>query len=358
MIGPRRLKNALCSLLRPAHSVLYMEDDQANWVLKWEKLSLRDVANSLGVTTRLGLPAGMLRQCVFYSSKYFLMEPEPYFRFGRRIGTSYFHGYPGRGSNSADVCFANLKQYHERVSRIQVSHQYMRTVLLETGIAPDKLHLIPIGVNPDLFSVQTPESKRAARDKYSIPQNAVVVGSLQKDGKGWGDGMEPKSIKGPDVFLDTVAILRQSVPELHVLLSGPSRGYVKQGLENLNIPYTHVFLRDYPEINNLYNCLDLYIVASREEGGPKAILESMACGVPLATTRVGQAVDLVRHGENAFLADVEDAEALAHYSLTALSDSEVRQRFLEHGLQTVRENTYEAQTPLWKKFFTGFVRLK
>ena len=45
-------------------------------------------------------------------------------------------------------------------------------------------------------------------------------------GVGWGDGLEPKLIKGPDVLLQTVALLRQRIPELFVLLSGPARGYV------------------------------------------------------------------------------------------------------------------------------------
>jgi len=45
----------------------------------------------------------------------------------------------------------------------------------------------------------------------------------------------------------------------------------------------------------MLQALDLYIVASREEGEPKAILESMASGVPLVTTEVGQAMDFVEH---------------------------------------------------------------
>jgi glycosyltransferase involved in cell wall biosynthesis len=41
--------------------------------------------------------------------------------------------------------------------------------------------------------------------------------------------------------------------------------------------------------------MDIYIVTGWHEGGPKAVLESMAAGVPLVTTRVGQAMDLVQN---------------------------------------------------------------
>ncbi len=59
-----------------------------------------------------------------------------------------------------------------------------------------------------------------------------------------------------------------------------------------------------------YEAIDLCIVASRDEGGPRAVLESMAIGVPLVTTRVGQAADLVRHEENGWMVEVEDVDGL------------------------------------------------
>jgi glycosyltransferase involved in cell wall biosynthesis len=231
----------------------------------------------------------------------------------------------------------------------------MQNLILATGIDSAKVFLIPIGINPDFFSPQTPASRQVSREKYGIPQSAVVVGSFQKDGDGWGEGLTPKLIKGPDVFLQSADILKKSVPELFVLLSGPARGYVKKGLEELRIPYKHVYLEHYPQINELYHCLDLYIVASREEGGPKAILESMASGVPLVTTRVGQAMDMVVHGANGFMVDVEDAEGLAFSAQRILSDSDLRQSTVANGLRTMRRHTYTAQMPLWQKFFAGFV---
>ena len=182
-----------------------------------------------------------------------------------------------------------------------------------------------------------------------------ILGSFQKDGEGWGEGLEPKLVKGPDTFLEMVRILKGSVPELFVLLSGPARGYVKKGLGELKIPYKHVYLENYPEISQLYQCLDLYIIASRQEGGPKAILESMACRVPLVTTRVGQAMDLVKHEENGLMVEPEDSEALAFYAVKVLSDSTLRNCMTEKASITAGGNTYLAHVPLWKKFFTGFV---
>jgi glycosyltransferase involved in cell wall biosynthesis len=75
----------------------------------------------------------------------------------------------------------------------------------------------------------------------------------------------------------------------------------------------------------------------------------MASGVPVVSTRVGQAAELVRDGENGWLVDVEDAEALAA-RLAGVDGSTVAA-----GLETARANAYEQQLSLWRKFFDGFV---
>lgn len=133
----------------------------------------------------------------------------------------------------------------------------MRDIVLSSGIAPEKVFLIPIGINLSYFRMQTPESRKKTRLKYGIPESAVVIGSFQKDGVGWDEGLEPKLIKGPDVFLKTIEILKPRIPELFVLLSGPARGFVKQGLERLGVPYCHCFLERYPEIGQLFQAWDI-----------------------------------------------------------------------------------------------------
>ena len=52
--------------------------------------------------------------------------------------------------------------------------------------------------------------------------------------------MNPKLIKGPDVFCDVIERLAKDLP-VHVLLSGPSRGYVKARLTKLTFPSRIVF---------------------------------------------------------------------------------------------------------------------
>ena len=183
--------------------------------------------------------------------------------------------------------------------------------MLEAGVEPSAVHVIAIGIDIEHFPLVTPESRAAARAALDLPADAFVVGSFQKDGVGWGEGLEPKLVKGPDVLVAALERVAAEIPELHVLLTGPARGYVRGELERRGIAYRHTVAQSRSELATAYHALDAYVVASRQEGGPKGVLESLAAGVPLVSTRVGQAPSIVRDGETGLLVDVDDVEAIA-----------------------------------------------
>jgi glycosyltransferase involved in cell wall biosynthesis len=232
----------------------------------------------------------------------------------------------------------------------------MEELVLGEGVPAEKVFRIPIGVDTDRFRLRTADERSTARRALGLPGTAFVAGSFVKDGLGWGDGLEPKPIKGPDVLLEALERLREQVPELVVLLTGPARGYVSAGLERLGVPYRHLLLPGLDAVAAAYRALDVSVVASRDEGGPKAVLESMASGVPVATTRVGQAADLVRHGENGFLVDVEDAAGLAaSASVVASTDAAALAPLVDAARKTAESCSYHALRTRWRQLLHGFV---
>lgn len=339
------------------YSRLILYGDSSGWVLDWEMRELKAICGKLGLPVVNPLwKHARHPQSIFYSNQFFLQNDDWLNQLPHRIGLAYFHGLPGTGNEGFDRVYANLKKHHEKLARIQVSHTEMRNAVLQAGIDPAKVFQIPIGINMSFFPFRNDVMKTIARQQLGVPQSAFVIGSFQKDGVGWDEGLQPKLEKGPDVFVKTVNRLKAHIPQIHVLLSGPARGFVKKGLAEAGIACTHVYLKDYPDIARLYQALDLYIVASRQEGGPKAILESMASGVPLITTRVGQAMDLVLHGKNALMTDVEDVDALTACVLQVYrSDSETLAPMLAVGRATAEANSYDNQIPLWAAFMKGFV---
>jgi glycosyltransferase involved in cell wall biosynthesis len=341
------------------YSRLILAGDNVGWSLDWDMRELRNTASRLEIRTVSRLWNHCATpQAIFLAGQFFLTN-EDWLAIPHRIGFSYFHGLPNTGDKSFDAVYAGLCRNHNHIARIQVSHSQMRDAVLQTGIDPAKVHLIPIGINLSYFHYRDMQLRHKQRNSLGIPESAFVIGSFQKDGNGWGEGLEPKLIKGPDIFVQTIEALKESIPELFVLLTGPARGYVKAGLERLKIPYRHLFLKDYPDVGQIFPALDLYLVTSRQEGGPKAVLESMASGVPLVTTRVGQAMDIVKHGQNGWMVDIEDIDGLAHWAkYVHQNQGHALDVILQNGYQTTVENSYEAQIPQWREFMKGFVEWK
>lgn len=340
------------------YSRLLLIADQNNWVINNEIRELRKISSSLGIKTPNSRLFSIIRnQTVFFGNYFDVLLHDNILRSKNRLGTAYFHGKPGTGVDGFDRCYENLIKYHNKISRIQVSYSEMEEIILETGISSDKVFRIPIGINTDFFTFQSPESKIKARQEYGVPVDAMVVGSFQKDGDGWGEGMSPKLIKGPDIFLKVVEMVKRNVPELFVLLSGPARGYMKRGLDQIGIPYKHVYLENYQDIGKMYHALDAYLVSSREEGGPKAVLESMATGIPLVTTRVGQSMDLVEHEKNGWILESTNIEGLAHYLTYVLDNRRSIGSVLAKARSVAEANTYTSQSPAWKDFMEGYVNM-
>jgi len=212
--------------------------------------------------------------------------------------------------------------------------------LRELGFDKNKIVVIPLGVDLYHFKKLNEKKKKSLKKKFNIPDNKIIIGSFQKDGVGWGAGLEPKLIKGPDIFCEVAKNLSE-VYDIHIFLTGPARGYVKKQLEASNIPYTHKFLDNYLDIVDCYNILDLYLVTSRAEGGPQAILEGMATGVPLVTTNVGMVPLVVQHGFNAFVTDINDVNQLYQYSTELIKNKELREKIIANGLKTVQNYSWE-----------------
>jgi glycosyltransferase involved in cell wall biosynthesis len=338
----------------PPHTRLFAVGERTGWSVDEDARHLESTARRLRFEVA---PADWARfadrQSVFLSSHFQALSPA-WLESSHRLGTAYLHGRPGTpGYPEFDRVFEALQAAPERFARIQVTHVEMRDVVLEAGVEPSRVHLIPIGIDLENFPLVDPDARLRARAALDVPASAFVVGSFQKDGVGWGGGLEPKLVKGPDVLVVALERVKAEAPELFVLLTGPARGYVRRELERLAIPYRHVLAKSRAELARAYHALDAYVVASRQEGGPKAALESMASGIPLVSTRVGQAPALVEDGENGWLVDVGDGQALADRAIRIREG--VEPRVVQAGRETAERNAIERFDPSWSTLLDGFV---
>jgi hypothetical protein len=140
-------------------------------------------------------------------------------------------------------------------------------------------------INENLF--YNIPNKNSLRIKYQIPVNSYCIGSFQRDTEGKNKCMKPKLSKGPDIFVKNAIDIKLRHDNLIVILTGRKRNYIIEELEKNSINYKYFQMTTTNELNELYNCLDLYIVSSRVEGGPRAILECGISKTPIISTNVG-----------------------------------------------------------------------
>lgn len=316
VIGPRMAARLRLRAIDPAPVHFVVEE--ADWAIRRVGTGVRDGIERIrpGGVTLTTNAADAHRRIVHFGSQYMWISWGPHLSRSNRFVTSFFHGKPEDGPEVArhiERFLASVPRLH----RIVASNGLLRERLIGWGVPAEKIEQIPIGVDTALFTPADAAARAQARTRFGVPANALCIGSFQKDGVGWGDGMEPKLIKGPDLFADAVAELAKDL-SVHVLLTGPARGYVAARLEAAGVPYTHDYLQDYADLRHAYHALDLYLVTSREEGGPMALMESMSARVPVVSTPVGMAPDLIRHGETGWLADI-DASRIAAMARTALA---------------------------------------
>ncbi len=185
----------------------------------------------------------------------------------------------------------DLQEFKDRDKYVSEYHVISKKTIAQIDKLTDKeITYIPFWVNQDQwFEI---EDKNTLRNKYKFNDEQYLVGSFQRDSEGSNPDL-PKLIKGPDQFMTIVKHLNKIKPNLSVVLTGKRRNYIINELKKEKINFSYFEMVDISKLNELYNLLDLYIVSSRVEGGPQAIVECGITKTPIISTNVGIAGDIL-----------------------------------------------------------------
>lgn len=213
-----------------------------------------------------------------------------------------------------------LQKAKKYVNIFVYANSKQKRVLLEEGVRENQLYFNPFYVDENLFKKINLSKKKIAQHfniDYALLSNRFLIGSFQRDSLG-GALDTPKWQKNPDMLIDILKKLNSKNTLL--LLAGPRRHYIINQCRKYKIPYFFIgderyidkkeddLLVNAIEIEDmpyLYNLIDLYIVSSKSEGGPKAIPESVLSGCKILSSDVGFAKDLL--DEQSIYTSADDA---------------------------------------------------
>jgi glycosyltransferase involved in cell wall biosynthesis len=232
----------------------------------------------------------------------------------RRARTVVFYTHP---SEPALLDPGVVRVLRRAGAIVSMSSQH-RLSLIEAGLNPSQVHVLIPGVDPQRYSFH------------------------ERGGGAIGFSSSFYDRKSPEVILE----ICRALPERSFRLLGRNwpRWNRFQDLASLpNFEYVELHTTDYP---SFYSTLDVFVSPSRLEGGPMPLLESMMANVVPVASETGFAADLIRHGENGYVFDVDDGcthiVELIERALKATFD--VRATVVDHAPEPFHRSVRELMT--------------
>lgn len=198
--------------------------------------------------------------------------------------------------------------------------------LVLAGMRPERCYVVPNGIEVERFRTVT------RRPPTTGAQRLISVARLVHQ-------------KGLDVLIQALPRIRAAIGNvtLAVLGDGPERDRLTTLATHLGIGESVRFEGVVPDVAPHLAAADAFVLPSRFEGLPLALLEAMAAGVPVIATAVDGNTDVVSHGINGLLVPPDDPTRLADAVTRVLADPDEAERIGAHARQTVQKR-YSAET--------------
>ena len=202
------------------------------------------------------------------------------------------------------------------VTRQEMKHTIKKRLEKREG-SKSSIYHIPNGVDTGVFS---PQPKR------KVPKDKRVVLFIGR--------LEP--VKDPEVLLEAIARFEdERRPLIRFIGSGSLEATLKQKARDLGVHADFLGTVPHRELANLLHGADVFILPSKTEGQPKALLEAMSCGLPCIVSDCEGNRSIIRDGLNGLLFHVGDAQSLVSQLRKVLSDDDLARNLgtrARHGI--------------------------
>jgi glycosyltransferase involved in cell wall biosynthesis len=181
---------------------------------------------------------------------------------------------------------------------------------------PDQYRVIPLGFDLAGLAAIDDDARARARAALQIPADAAVVTTVGR----------LTAIKQQRLFLEAAQEIARAHPAVVFLLAGDGdlRAELEALASTLGLAGRVRFLGWRRDLATLYGATDVFLLTSRNEGTPVALIESMAAGCAGVSTDVGGVSDVLTGDAVGLLAPDGDAPALARQVTALLADGDRR----------------------------------
>jgi glycosyltransferase involved in cell wall biosynthesis len=239
-----------------------------------------------------------------------------------------------------------LKQVIRKTKKIiTVSNSEKALILKNLNVHSAKLHVIYNAADLSFRKMESEETT-AVKKKYNLPDKFILF---------FGNSAEKKNshetLRGYIEYFQS-----KSEPKLPLIVAGAFDDYLQKELDRVNptpaaraniISIGHIPFNEQPAI---YNLADLFLYTSKRESFGLPIIESMACGTPVITSKISSMPEVA--GGAAHLVDPDDRESIAVGISLVLTDTEYSARLILAGHTRAREFSWDTAAKELLKIFT------
>lgn len=228
------------------------------------------------------------------------------------------------------------------VNGVVANCEAMRHHLMEEGVAPERIHVCPNGIDTAIF-----HSRNRAR-LASFAGASAVVGAVCV--------LRPEKDLATLVEAFAALSLRVSGLRLAMVGSGPELSRLQQLATDRGIAASCHFEPATAEVAKWLGSIDIYVLPSRSEALSNSLMEAMACGCAVVASRTGGNPELVREGDSGLLFPPGDFRALAEQLQHLIEDDPLRTRLAESAARLIADEfSMGASVGRMEKLYESFL---
>ncbi len=201
--------------------------------------------------------------------------------------------------------------------------------LVAVGALEDRILSFPNGVDTKRFHPTTQNVKKKLKKKLGLSNRPYLVTYT-------GRFEERKRVMD---LIHAWQRIHETFPQHHLLLigDGEEQEACQEAVHSSGLTKRVTFVGEVQNVTEYLQVTDCYVFPSRLEGMPNVILEAMACGLPIITTKIPGIVEIIDDGESGLLVPPKNVSALANALTTMLSNPEIA---LQYG-KTARKQAVQ-----------------
>ncbi len=229
---------------------------------------------------------------------------------------------------------------------ITVSHDLARRVVDQWRLSSDRVEVITNGV--DLNRFKPAADNRAMREVLGIPSDAFVIGSVGS----------LREVKNPGFLIRAFAEFSRHERNGFLLIvgDGPLRSELEALGRALGVAQRILFRGRQANVRDHIVAMDLFVQPSFKEGSPTAVLEALACGVPVIAARSSGCVELQERTGVPLLVDGHDDASLARQLVRLHADAGRCAALGQQGRQVVAESfSFEKMINAYERVYRAVI---